>query len=145
MLIQAGAELEERDNSGYTPLAFAILHDKCDAAELLVDKGAKMSNVTRAIPDWMNAIISKRQNVIRSLTTFTGVLRKRFAISGGGTEYSQGRLPRDVVGVISRWAWTTRFDGRWEGAVPETVKKFKFSCNHKCKDKDACAHKCCKR
>ena len=145
MLIRAGAELDERNNYGDTPLARAINLAKRDVAELLLDKGAKMSNVARVqIPDWMNAIAAKRQNVRRSLNTFIGVLRKRFAISGGGTEYTRGRLPRDVVVVISRWAWTTRFDKRWEGAVPETVKKLK-SCNHKCKDKDACAHKCCKR
>jgi len=144
MLIQGGAEVDKRDNHGGTPLVDAITQNKPDIAELLLDKGAKMSNVTRAIPDWMNAIITRRQNVRRSLTVFIGVLRKRFAVSGGGTEYSQGRLPRDVVGVISRWGWSTRFDGRWEAAVPETVKKLK-SCNHKCKDKDACAHKCCKR
>src|SRR3990167_9520100 len=104
MLIQAGAELDERDKYGYTPLACAIEYNKRDAAEFLLDKGAKMSNVRKGVQilDWMNAIIIKRQNVRRSLTTFTGVLRKRFAVSGGGTEYTRGRLPRDVVGGISR-------------------------------------------
>ena len=125
MLIRAGAELDARNNRGYTPLARAIDFNQHDVAELLFDKGAKMSNVNVPIPDWMNAIITKRQNVRRSLTTFIGVLRKRFAISGEGTEYTRGRLPRDVVGVISRWAWCTRFDARWEGAVFDTVKKLK--------------------
>src|SRR3990167_4142163 len=111
MLIRAGAELDARNNRGYTPLARAIDFNQHDVAELLFDKGAKMSNVNVPIPDWMNAIITKRQNVRRSLITFIGVLRKRFAVSGGGTEYTRGRLPRDVVGVISKWAWTTRFDG----------------------------------
>src|SRR3990167_661187 len=105
MLIQAGAELDERTINGDTPLAYAMRYNNPNAAELLLDKGAKMSNVHVRTPDWMNAIIAKRQNVRRSLLTFIGVLRKRFAISGGGTEYSRGRLPRDVVGVISRWAW----------------------------------------
>ena len=146
MLIQAGAELEARENDGRTPLAWAILHHRPDAAELLLDRGAKMSQVREGakIPDWVNTIVTKRENVMRGLLTFIGVLRKRIAVSGGGTEYTRGRLPRDVVGVISKWAWSTRFDRRWEAAVHETVKKLK-SCNHKCKDKDACAHKCCKR
>ena len=115
MLIQAGAELDVRNNNFMTPLARAINYNHPDAAELLLDKGAKMSNVRKGVQilDWMNAIIIKRQNVRRSLTAFVGVLRKRFAVSGGGTEYSQGRLPRDLVGVLSRWVWTTRFDGRW--------------------------------
>ena len=128
MLIRAGAELDTRNANGTTPLALAVLNNWHDIAELLLDKSAKMSNVTEGvyIPDWMNTIITKRQNVRRSLTTFSGVLRKRFTISGGGTEYTRGRLPRDVVGVISRWAWTTRFDKSWEGAVPEMVKKLKL-------------------
>ena len=116
MLIQAGAELEERSNGGYTPLACAILNNEPDVAELLLDKGAKLSNVHESIeiPDWVNGIIAKRQHVRRGLLAFIGVLRKRFAVSGGGTEFTRGRLPRDVVGMISRWAWTTRFDKRWE-------------------------------
>src|SRR3990167_10807885 len=107
MLICAGAELEARNNIGDAPLARAIVCYKPDVAELFLDKGAKMSNVE--IPDWMEAIITKMRKVRRGLLTFIGVLRKRFAVSGGGTEYTRGRLPRDVVGVISRWAWTTRF------------------------------------
>src|SRR3990167_2014984 len=101
MLIQAGAELDERNECRYTPLSDAIGSNKRDVAELLLDKGAKMSNVNVRIPDWMNAIIAKRKNVQRGLLAFIGVLRKRFAVSGGGTEYTRGRLPRDVVGVIS--------------------------------------------
>ena len=90
----------------------------------MIDKGAKLSNIREVIkiPDWMNAIITKRKNVRRSLITFIGVLRKRFAVVGGGTEYSGGRLPRDVVGVISKWAWNMRFDKTWEEVVPETMK-----------------------
>src|SRR3990167_7081082 len=127
-MIRGGAEVDERNDDGHTPLAVSIFYNKRDVAEFLLDKGAKMSNVREdvVIPDWMNAIVTKRQNVRRSLTTFTGVLRKRFAVSGGGTEYTRGRLPRDVVGVISRWAWSTRFEKSWEGAVPEMVKKLKL-------------------
>src|SRR3990167_6525379 len=128
MLTQGGVKLEARDNSGWTPLALAIHKIEPDAAELLLDKGAKMSSVPERvkIPNWMNAIVTKRRNVRRSLNTFVGVLRKRFAVSGGGTEYTRGRLPRDVVGVISKWAWCTRFDKRWEEAVFDTVKKLKL-------------------
>src|SRR3990167_7510313 len=124
MLIQAGADLDARNNHGNTPLAGAINENKPGVAEFLLDKGAKMSNVPKniRIPNWMNIIVTKRQNVRRSLTTFTGVLRKRFAVSGGGTEYTRGRLPRDVVGVISRWAWSTRFDGRWAATATGTKK-----------------------
>ena len=121
MLIQASAELDARNNNnnGMTPLAYAILYDEPDVAEFLFDKGAKVSNVHQRVQirNWMNASVAKRQNVKRGLLAFIGVLRKRFAVSGGGTEYTRGRLPRDVVGVISKWAWTTRFDGRWVDAA----------------------------
>ena len=43
------------------------------------------------------AIITKRE----SLLTFIGVLRKRFAVSGAGTEHIRGRLPKDVVRMLS--------------------------------------------
>ena len=123
MLIQGGADLNARNNNGYTPLALAVNYKKPDVAELLLDKGANMSKVREdvEVPDWVSAIIAKRQSMKRGLLAFIGVLRKRFTVSGGGTEYTRGRLPRDVVGVISRWAWSTRFDKRWEGAVLETV------------------------
>ena len=116
MLIQAGTKLDALDNYGFTPLATAIIRSQPDIAELLFDKGAKMSSVHEGaeIPDWVHDIVAKRQNVKRGLLALIGVLRKRFAVRGGGTEYSQGRLPRDVVGLISRWAWSTRFDKRWE-------------------------------
>ena len=45
MLIQSSAELDARNDYGYTPLADAINFSKPDVAELLLDKGAKMSNV----------------------------------------------------------------------------------------------------
>ena len=124
MLMQAGADVNARDRDGETPLAYAIRFDSRDAVELLLDKGAKMTS--GKIPDWMKAIVAKRQNMKRGLLAFIGVLRKRLAVSRGGTEYTGGRLPRDVVGVISKWAWSSRFDKRWEGAVPEMGKKLKL-------------------
>ena len=121
MLIQAGAEVDARNSDGATPLAQAIWKNKHDAAELLLDKGAKMTNVHEdvQISKRMNAIIAKRQNVKRGLLTFIGALRKRFTVSGGGTEYTRGRLPLDVVGLLGEYIWRTRFDKRWEGAVDE--------------------------
>src|SRR3990167_5205565 len=97
MLIRAGAELDARSNNGSTPLAHAIHYDSLGAAELLLDMGAQMSNVNEnvEIPDWMNIIVARRQNVKQGLLAFIGVLRKRFVVSGGGTVYTRGRLPRD--------------------------------------------------
>ena len=114
-MIQAGAELDARDKYGYTPLASAIDSNKHDAAELLLDKGAKVSNVHDGveIPDWMNVIVAKRQNVKRGVLMFMAVLRKRFTVSGVGTEHIRGRLPLDIVRLLGRCVWGTRFDKRW--------------------------------
>src|SRR3990167_354936 len=115
MLIQAGAELDARDKYGNTPLASAIDSNKHDAAELLLDKGAKMSNVCEdvEITDWMNVIVAKRQNVKRGVLMFMAVLRKRFTVCGVGTEHIRGRLPLDIVRLLGRCVWGTRFDKRW--------------------------------
>lgn len=116
-------EVEARDNVGITPLARTIIHNYYDAAELLIDKGAKVSNVDHPrfpIPNWIHGLVAKRGNVKRSLYAFIGVLRKRFEVCGSGTEYTRGRIPRDVVDLLGRWVWITRFDGKW--AIPDESK-----------------------
>src|SRR3990167_2043465 len=123
MLIQVGAELDARNCDGSTPRNNAFKNNKPFAAELLLAKGAKMSNVRAQIPDRMRFIVTKRQNVKRGLLVFIGVLRKRFSVSGGGTEYTQGRLPRDVVGLLGRCVWSTRLDERWATAILETASR----------------------
>ena len=112
-LIRAGAELEIRDRVGYTPLADAIRNNKRDCAERLLDAGAKMSSVKADIemPDWLKIIISKRANALQSLWAFLGVMRKRFHVEG---QHIGNRLPRDLVGLLATYLWSTRFDERWE-------------------------------
>jgi hypothetical protein len=111
-LIRAGADLEVLDFHRRTPLADAIRRKKRDCAERLLDVGAKMSNVKAdiEIPDWMSAIISKRENALQSLWAFLRVMRKRFHVEG---QHIGNRLPRDLVGLISTYLWSTRFDERW--------------------------------
>lgn len=122
MLIRAGANIEERNKGGYTPLAEAIHEDHPDFAEMLLDFGAKISNVHEKIraPNWMNGIVKKRQNVKRGILTFIGVLRKRISISCATTRHIGNRLPRDVVNLLSKCVWKMRFDPRWLWTVPET-------------------------
>jgi ankyrin repeat protein len=143
--------LDEQDKYGNTALTFAIGNNHRGSAERLLDAGAKMSNVKKSvkIPDWVESIITKRKNAIRSIGVFIGVMRKRFEIQG---QHMGNRLPRDVVGLLGNYLWETRFDEKWI-TMPSSIvsKKLKSSstssssCNHKCKDKNACAHKCCKK
>ena len=80
--------------------------------ERLLDAGAKISNVRNdvRIPDWVGAMITKRKNVVASLRVFIGVMRKRYNVEG---QHIGNRLPRDLVKLISKHLWSTRFDERW--------------------------------
>lgn len=109
-LIRAGACVNLCNTSGSSPLAVAMNYHHSLCAELLLDAGAK---VTSAIPDWMKGIVAKRQSVKQGLLAFLGVLRKRFGV---------GWLPRDLVGLLGRWVWSTRLDARWMLAVHEMKK-----------------------
>ena len=117
--------MDERNNDGRTPLACAILDNKLDVAELLYRKGAKVSNISKGvqIPPQALIVFSGRENAKRGLLTFMAVLRKRYTVSGAGTEHIRGKLPLDVVRLLGRWVWSTRFDERWVGAIPESTSR----------------------
>lgn len=103
MLIQAGAELDERNKYGNTPLALAIYYNKPDIAELLLDEGAKLGNVPGniEIPNWVNLLQEKRRKVILSYFVLYGVLRRRCKIG------------KDMTQKISVMLWSTRFNDEW--------------------------------
>jgi hypothetical protein len=118
--------LDVQDEDGVTPLAYAIECNYCGCAERLLDAGAKMSNVKKdvKIPDWMETIIIKRKNAIRSIGVFIGVMRKRLDVKG---QHIGSRLPRDVVGLLGSYLWETRLDEKWINCVesPTISKKSK--------------------
>ena len=123
-LIQAGAELEALDNDGDTPLSYTLRRKHRDCAERLLDAGAKVSNVEEDIdiPDWVGEVIIKRKNVVASLRVFIGLMRKRYNVEG---QHIGNRLPRDLVKLISKHLWSTRFDERWSKTV-SSPKKLKI-------------------
>ena len=104
--------MDEQNSDCYTALAYAIYNNQRDCAERLLDAGAKISNLNKdiKIPDWIETIIIKRKNAIRSIGVFLGVMRKRFEIQG---QHIGNRLPRDVVGLLGSYLWETRLDERW--------------------------------
>ena len=119
MLVRAGAIIDQRNKDGSTPLAVAIHRNKVDCAEYLLDAGAKTSDVHNDIPAWMTDIIRKRQKVKQTALTLIGVLRKRFSIKWTASEHIAQRVPRDIVNLLSKCVWNTRFDARWKGDGPE--------------------------
>lgn len=120
MLILASAELEVLNHCGFTPLAIAMARNKPDCAELFLDAGAKLTHVHESIkmPDWMRDIITKRQNVKRSLLVFMGMLRRRLVVPNAATAVGN-RVPRDMVNLLAIYVWVTRFNHRWIEATPE--------------------------
>lgn len=125
LLISAGGDLEALAESLFTPLAKAIAYNEPQCAELLMDAGAKLDNVHKDIniPSWVRVLISKRQNVRRTLLVFMGVLRRRFTVQGRATSHIGGHLPRDIVGELAFHVWATRLDPQWIPAAEE--KKIK--------------------
>lgn len=107
-----------RDRHGRTALAAAIKYNKVDCAELLLDAGAKVSSLREnfKVPDWMNAIVTKRQNAKHALQAFIRVLRTRLLIPGPATQHIGNRLPRDLVNLLTLFVWNTRLDSGWGSA-----------------------------
>ena len=117
--------MDARNNDGKTPLAWAILNNKLDVAELLHCKGAKVSNISKRIKIPAQALIgfTGRENAKRGLLTFMAVLRKRYTVSGAGTDHIRGKLPLDIVRLLGRWVWSTKFDERWREDIPESTSR----------------------
>lgn len=77
---------------------------------MLLDAGAKLAKGIKHSA-WVVDLVVKRGNVKRAVLALIEVMRKRIVLKG--MEHIGGRLPRDVVGILSRWVWSTRFDERW--------------------------------
>lgn len=97
-------EVDARNNEGKTPLADAIKYNKFDAVELLIDKGAKITNIYEEveIPKWVNRLLEKRRKVKLAYLTLYGVLRRR------------SKIGKDMSKEISKSLWSTRFDKKWK-------------------------------
>jgi ankyrin repeat protein len=108
--IRAGAELNGQGDEGCTPLGYTIGYDFRGSTEILLDAGAKLSDV-HVIPDWVETIIAKRKNVVASLRVFIGVMRNRFETEG---PHVGNRVPKDLLKLLMAMLWSTRLDEEWE-------------------------------
>lgn len=108
MLLHAGAALEVKDCSNWTPLQHAIKRDAQKCAEYLLEAGAKVFNLREdeVIPEWFAAMLKKRQHCRRNCLVVYGVLRKRWKVDGQ-------RVPRDMINLLTRLLWESWRNEQW--------------------------------
>lgn len=120
-LIRAGANIDIEDEWHDTPLTLAILYDKVKTAELLLDRGARISAVYRCpwfkeLPSWVYGLAAKRKRCRDAVAALYGVLRKRYRVVNT-------RIPRDMVRLLANYTRATRFDEGWEDQSRPVKKK----------------------
>jgi ankyrin repeat protein len=102
-LIRAKANLEVVYREDENVLAYAILFERRWTAEILLDAGAKVSNVSKiAIPTWIHDKVAKRRNAVACTFAFLGILRKRVGVC------------KDMSTLLAQFLWSTRFNKNWE-------------------------------
>lgn len=121
-LIHAGTYVDARNEYGETPLADCIRNNKAECAGLLLDAGAKMTNIREGveIPDWMNNLVNQRRNAKHALKVLFGVLRKRFVVPSP-SRHGHIRVPLDMCKMLLLYAWATRNDPKWSLELSKQV------------------------
>jgi ankyrin repeat protein len=108
VLLDAGAIVDATDNIGCTPLFCAFRYKNGAAAQLLIDRVAKVSNVklddsVPTIPDWVNAFMESRSNCRIAAIIIIGIHKyRRTAVTGNNDV--------NVIKLISKHIWSTRME-----------------------------------
>ena len=99
MLISAGAVVDVQDSDGRTAFYDAIIYGKKECAELLLDEGAKISNLKENLkrPDWFVGMLRRRSNCKGSAFALYGLLRKRWRVCHFGE-----KVPLDMIRMLTR-------------------------------------------
>lgn len=101
ILLAHGAQVESINIYKKTPLADAIAMGNIPAVHLLLDAGAKISNVVITIPKCIQDIVHTRSRAKHIIVTFFA-LNKRTK-----------RIHKDLTNVIGAMIWETRRDEVW--------------------------------
>jgi ankyrin repeat protein len=110
ILLDGGAIVDPEGCGGRTPLQRAIFFNHVDVAHLLVDRGAKVSNVKLeclpAIPDWIDNFIASRSRC-RSVAIVIIAIHKHHRT------HSTCNNDINVLQIIGKHIWSTRMDDVW--------------------------------
>jgi ankyrin repeat protein len=107
-------------NNGWTPLHRAIYNKHVDISQLLIDRGAKLSNVkldnfVQAFPDWIITLVELQNNCRIAAIVIIGIHKyHRTAVTGNNDI--------NVIKLISKHIWSTRMDDVWMTPSIEIVK-----------------------
>ena len=104
---------DQSKDSEFAPLHQTISMTHVPLTKLLLDCGAQLSSVVDLkIPKWANDLASGRESCHKAVITFIGI--RRF----GRSRVMQNTV-RDVVALIAKELWSTRFLGNW---IPHFTK-----------------------
>jgi hypothetical protein len=123
VLLDAGAIIDAShatEDSIDTPLYWAIHKGHVALAKLLIDRGAKVSNVKLdeylpAIPNWVNIFIESRSNCQFVSIVIIGIHKYRLTTVTGNNDIN-------VLRLVSKHIWSTRMDDVWVDAAIETKR-----------------------
>jgi hypothetical protein len=114
VLLDAGAMVDARNNFGSTPLYCdlqSLFPNHVAVAQLLVDRGAKVSNVildkfVQAIPDWITAFIESRSNCRIVAIAIIGIHKYHRTTVTCNNDIN-------VLRLIAKHIWSMRMDDVW--------------------------------
>jgi hypothetical protein len=111
MLLDAGAVVDSSTTSGWTPLYRAVRNNCKDIARLLIDRGARVSNIKLSesfpvVPDWVSVFVASRMQCRFAAITIIGIHKYR-------RTHVTGKNDMNVLKLISKHIWSTRMDDVW--------------------------------
>lgn len=116
MLLDAGSVVDARSEFDHTSLKTALINDQRAVTKLLLEYGAQMSNVNmKPIPHWAVVFVECRDACRETSRALLELARRRSPVIGGNN--------RDVLGLIAKIVWHSRYDESWVTSRPRKVKR----------------------
>jgi ankyrin repeat protein len=99
--------IDALDGGETTPLQRALENTRVEVAQLLLDRGAKISNLKLAvIPSWFTAFVASRSNCRGAAIIVIGIHKYHRTNITGNSDIN-------VLRLVSKHVWSTRMDDVW--------------------------------